>query len=187
MSIKDNFTADEWLKIMNGPGRAGAAVVAASPSGLTGLLAEAQAIAGAVRESVSKEGGTPLMEAMAASLLGTPPDPKDLPKMDAKNLDEVKAQSLDGVRQALWLVSSKGSPEDVAAYKAMIMQVTEKTAAAAKEGGFLGMGGEQVNDKERAVIEEVRNLIGGSQSNSVSVVQETAPVTPAPDGSGNSN
>lgn len=185
--MKDNFTADEWLKIMTGPGRVGAAVVASSPSGVTGLLAEAQAIAGTVRENVSKEGRTPLMEAMAASLLGTPPDPKDLPKMDAKNMDEVKAQSLEGVRQALWLVSSKGSPEDVAAYKAMILQVAEKTAAAAKEGGFLGMGGEQVNDKERAVIEEVRQLVGSSQSVSVGLIHETAPVTPAPDGSGNSN
>lgn len=181
MSIKDEYTADEWLKIMTGPGRAGAAVVAASPSGVTGLLAEAQAIAGAVRESVSKDGRTPLMEAMAASLLGTPPDPKDLPKMDAKNLEEVKAQSLDGVRQALWLVSSKGSPEDVAAYKAMLLEVAEKTAAAAKEGGFLGIGGEQINDKERAVIEELRSLINGGSTTAVT------PAAPSPDGSGNSN
>lgn len=182
MSIKDEYTADEWLKIMTGPGRAGAAVVAASPSGVTGLLAEAQAIAGAVRESVSKDGRTPLMEAMAASLLGTPPDPKDLPKADAKNLEEAKAQSLDGVRQALWLVSSKGSPEDVAAYKAMLLEVAEKTAAAAKEGGFLGIGGEQINDKERAVIEELRSLINGG-----STTTAVAPATPSPDGSGNSN
>ena len=191
MSIKDNFTADEWLKIMTGPGRAGAAVVAASPSGVTGLLAEARAIADTVRGNVSKEGRTPLMEAMAASLLGTPPDPKDLPKMDAKNMEDVKAQSLDGVRQALWLVSSKGSPEDVAAYKAMIMEVAEKTAAAAKEGGFLGMGGEQVSEKEKQVIAEVRSLVdGGSAQGNMSqgsVVHETAPSSPAPDGSGNSN
>ncbi|MFD1730904.1 hypothetical protein ACFSC4_07135 [Deinococcus malanensis] len=59
MSVKDNFTADEWFKVMTGPGRAGAAVVAASPSGLTGLLAEAQAIAGSVREHVSRAGRTP--------------------------------------------------------------------------------------------------------------------------------
>lgn len=181
MSIKDEYTADEWFKIMTGPGRAGAAVVAASPSGLTGLLAEQQAIAGAVRESVSKDVRTPLMEAIAASLLGTPPDPKDLPKSDAKNMEEVKAQSIDGVRQALWLVSSKGSPEDVAAYKAMLLDVAEKTAAAAKEGGFLGIGGEQVNDKERATIEELRSLIYGDSTT------EVTPVAPSPDGSGNSN
>ncbi|MCD0166739.1 hypothetical protein IHN58_13865, partial [Deinococcus sp. 12RED42] len=47
MSIKDNFTSDEWFKVMTGPGRAGAAVMAASPSGLTGLIAEARAISDA--------------------------------------------------------------------------------------------------------------------------------------------
>ncbi|ANC71924.1 hypothetical protein [Deinococcus radiodurans] len=192
MSVKDNFTADEWFKVMTGPGRAGAAVVAASPSGLTGLLAEAQAIAASVRESVSGTPRTPLMEAMAAELLGTPPDPKDLPQQNTRDMEEVKAQSIEGVRQAAWLVSSKASPEDAAAYRQMLLKVVENTANAAKEGGFLGIGGEQVNDKERAVMDELRQVIGGDQTNQPTVVQETLPEStgttmPAPDGSGNSN
>ncbi len=161
MSLKDSFTTDEWLKVMTGPGQAGAAVVAASPSGLTGLMAEAQAIAQTVRENVSKQSRTPLMEAMAADLLGTPPDPKSLPQGTAKNLDDVKAQALEGVRQAVWLVGAKASPEDATAYRTMLLEVAEKTAAAAKEGGFLGIGGEQVNDKERAAIEELKAVING--------------------------
>lgn len=184
MSIKDNFTADEWFKVMTGPGRAGAAVVAASPSGVTGLIAEAQAIAMSVRENVSKQGRTPLMEAMAADLMGKPPRPEDLPQQDkVKNMDEAKAQSVDGVRQAIWLVSSKASPEDAQAYKDMLMQVVEATAKAAKEGGFLGMGGEQINDKERAVMAELQDFIRGTSSASVA----PAANAPAPDGSGNSN
>ncbi|WP_291422986.1 hypothetical protein [Deinococcus sp.] len=162
MSLKDNFTTDEWLKVMTGPGQAGAAVVAASPSGLTGLMAEAQAIAQTIRANVSSQSRTPLMEAMAADLLGTPPDPKSLPQSTAKNLEDVKTQALEGVRQAVWLVGAKASPEDAAAYKTMLLEVAEKTAAAAKEGGFLGIGGEQVNDKERAVIEEIKRLIGAA-------------------------
>ncbi|MFC4637364.1 hypothetical protein [Deinococcus hohokamensis] len=186
MSLKDNFTADEWFKVMTGPGRAGAAVVAASPSGLTGLLAEAQAIAASVREHVSRSGRTPLMEAMAADLLGTPPDPNSLPQEErARNVEDVRAQSLEGVRQALWLVSSKASPADAEAYRAMMLEVAERTAQAAKEGGFLGFGGEQVNDKERAVMDELRALIGGSGG--VTLTHETPPLSPAPDGSGNSN
>lgn len=184
MSLKDNFSKEEWFKVMTGPGRAGAAVVAASPSGLTGLLAEAQAIAASVRENVSRQGRTPLMEAMAADLLGKAPDAKELQELSggerAKNMDEAKAQSLEGVRQAVWLVSSKASPEDAQAYKDMLMQVVENTAKAAKEGGFLGLGGEQINDKERAVMEELQGVIRGNSSPATTL-------TPAPDGSGNSN
>ena len=177
MSLKDNFTQEEWLKVMTAPGRAGAAVVAASPSGVTGLVAEMQAISGAIRESVSSATRTPLMEAMAADLMGTPPDPKTLQGDQAKNMEDVKAQSIEGVRQAVWLVSSKASPEDAAAYRQMLLKVIENTASAAKEGGFMGIGGEQVNDKERAVMDELRGVIGGEQG----VVQETAP-TGTPDG-----
>ncbi|GGM02823.1 hypothetical protein [Deinococcus aerophilus] len=191
MSLKDNFTPDEWFKIMAGPGRAGAAVVAASPSGLTGLLAEAQAIAAAVRESVSREGRTPLMEAMAADLLGQPA--AKAPEADpARNLDEVRAQSLEAVRQAMWLVDAKTSAQDAAAYRDMLLSVAQRTAEAAKEGGFLGFGGERVNDRERAVLDELRSVIGGPEQEPrrAVVTHETPPETlpePAPDGSGNSN
>ena len=189
MTLKDNFTADEWFKIMTGPGQAGAAVVVSSPSGVTGLLAEAQAIAAGVRESVSREGRTPLMEAMAADLMGTPPDPKDLPRQDPiKGMDEARSRALEGVRQAVYLVASKTSPEDAAAYRQMLLTVAERTAQAAKEGGFMGFGGEQINDKERTVLDELRALIGGEGSTgTTTVTQETAPFSPAPDGSSNSN
>ncbi|ALW88279.1 hypothetical protein [Deinococcus actinosclerus] len=187
MGIKDNFTADEWFKVMTGPGRAGAAVVAASPSGLTGLVAEAQAIGQAVRESVSAHTRTPLLEAMAADLLGTAPDPQAMPHQErARNMEEAREQSLQGVRQAAWLVAAKASPEDAAAYRAMLINVAERTAGAAKEGGFLGIGGEQVNDKERAVIEELRALLG--QGAAPAADASPAPLSvPPTDGSGTSN
>lgn len=186
MSVKDNFTPDEWFKVMTGPGRAGAAIVAASPSGITGIVAEAQAIAGAIREQVSGQGRTPLLEAMAADLMGTPPDPRGLPQGErARNMDEARAQSLEGVRQAVWLVSSKASPEDADAYRRLLWSVAERTAQAAKEGGFLGIGGEQVSEKERAALEELRGVLGMEGSaGSLTVTHETPPVNP--DGSGNS-
>lgn len=79
----------------------------------------------------------------------------------------------------------EGQPEDAAAYRAMLINVAERTAGAAKEGGFLGIGGEQVNDKERAVIEELRALLGQGEA-----PPRTPPlplIAPSPDGSGNSN
>lgn len=110
MGIKDNFTADEWFKVMTGPGRAGAAVVAASPSGLTGLVAEAQAIGQAVRERQRAE-----PHAAAGGHGGRPaghrPDPQAMPHQErARNMEEAREQSLQGVRQAAWLVSAKASP-----------------------------------------------------------------------------
>ncbi|MBZ9753367.1 hypothetical protein K7W42_21260 [Deinococcus sp. HMF7604] len=179
MSIKDNFSSEEWTTVMNGPGRAGAAVVAASPSGITGLLAEGRALAQAVRAGLSAPGRTPLLEAMAADLLGPAPERTARPE-PATSMDDARDQSLQGVRQAAWLVSAKTSPEDAAAYRHLLLKVADEVANAAKEGGFLGIGGEQVNDRERAVLDELRRLLG----------TEPAPsplLSPSPDGSGNSN
>lgn len=184
MSLKDKFTPDEWFQVMTGPGRVGAAVVAASPSGVTGLVAEAQAIAGAVREQIGAAGRTPLLEAMAADLMGTPPDAAARPPEErARNMDEARARSVESVRQVVWLVGSKAGPEDLAAYRRLLLSVAERTAGAAREGGFLGLGGEQINEKERAVLEELRAVIGGEETTGTGI-QGTLPVNP--DGSGNS-
>lgn len=181
MSLKDSFTPEEWFKVMTAPGRAGGVIVAASPSGITGIVAEARAIGEAIREQVSGPGRTPLLEAMAADLMGKPTDPKTMPPQDrARNMDEARQLGLEAVRQAVWLVSAKASPEDSVAYKNLLMTVAQRTAEAAKEGGFLGIGGELVNDKERAALAELRELLR---------LDEVAPTnTPAinPDGSGNS-
>lgn len=191
MSLKDNFTPDEWFKVMTGPGRVGAAVVAASPSGLTGLVAEAQAIAGAIRDQMAAAGRTPLLEAMAADLMGTPPSAQDQPQEErARSMDEARARSIEAVRQVVWLVGSKAGPEDLAAYRRLLLTVAERTAEAAKEGGFLGIGGEQVNEKERAVLDELRSVIGadsGMGAASATLTHETPPGDGNPDGSGNSN
>lgn len=182
MSIKDKFTPDEWFKVMTGPGRAGAAVMAASPSGLTGLIAEARAFSDATRESVSAATRTPLLEAMAADMLGTAPDTQP-PQERARNAGEAREQSLQAVRQAAWLVSAKASPEDNAAYRQMLMNVAERTANAATEGGFLGIGGKLVDEKEQAVLDELRRLLFPDDA---PVTTASDMVSPAPDGSGNS-
>lgn len=190
MSLKDNFSKEEWFKIMTGPGRAGAAVVAASPSGLTGVIAEFQAIGATIRESVSQAGRTPLMEAMAADLLGTGPSPEEIKAMQGdrpRNMQETVEQNVQAVRQAVWLVSAKASPDDARAYQDMLMQVAERTAQAAKEGGFLGIGGEQVNDKERDVLAELQGVIRGTVTTPATDPAPAGQITPSPDGSGNSN
>lgn len=157
MSIKTQFSPEEWLTVMTGPFRAAGIVVAASPSGITGLVAETQAMYEAARAELSAEARTPLLEAMAADLLGgnLPASTEPTPK----NLEEARTQALSGVRQALWLVGSKAGPSELAAYQRVVMTVAQKTSEAAKEGGVFGIGGVLVDDKERAALSELQALM----------------------------
>lgn len=157
MSVKDKFSPEEWFKVLTAPARAGGAVVAASPSGVTGLVAEAQAMMQGTREGLSAAGRTPLLEAMAADLLGQ--SPSQPAQEQPRSLEEARSQALEAVRQALWLVGSKASPEDLRAYGKLLLDVAQKTAEAAKEGGVFGIGGVQVDAKERAVLDELTEMV----------------------------
>ena len=42
----------------------------------------------------------------------------------------------------------------------MIAKVAEETANAAKEGGFLGFGGERVSAGEQAFVDQVKAALG---------------------------
>ncbi|MER3553920.1 MAG: hypothetical protein C4331_06110 [Meiothermus sp.] len=160
MALKDNFTPEEWTKVLSGPASAGSYVLAASPSGLTGIIAEAAAMTRELLDG-AKGSSTPLLQAISESL--QPEALKEQPKPERRRfntLDEAKSALLNEVRQAMWLVQTKTSPEDVEAYKTYVLDVAQKVAGAAKEGGFLGFGGEQVSQAERDALEELKTTLG---------------------------
>ena len=45
-------------------------------------------------------------------------------------------------------------------FRAWLVSVAEGTAAAYKEGGFLGIGRRDVSDQERAAVDDIRRLLG---------------------------
>lgn len=90
------------------------------------------------------------------------PDPKTLLGEGSREqqMQNLKNAVLDCVRSAVALVASKASPAEAGAYKAMLVSVAEQAADASKEGGFLGVGGVRVSDKEKAFIAEVKGAAG---------------------------
>ena len=76
-----------------------------------------------------------------------------------QQFDNLKAAVLGKVREALALLGTKATPEELASYKQMIVMVAEKTAKASKEGGFLGFGGERVSAGEQAFLDQVKSLL----------------------------
>jgi hypothetical protein len=48
------------------------------------------------------------------------------------------------------------SPAEAAAYKATVLKVAQATAEAAKDGGFLGIGGKLISDDEQAALDALK-------------------------------
>ncbi|MDM7912218.1 MAG: hypothetical protein QUS09_03895 [Methanotrichaceae archaeon] len=47
-----------------------------------------------------------------------------------------------------------------AKFSDMILKVADNVAGEAKEGGFLGFGGQQVSNEERQAISSIHNALG---------------------------
>lgn len=163
MAKQDAFTSEEWALLRLAPSLVSGGTAAADPSGIFSSIKEAMAGAGAMAEAFKAGNAQELFAAMAAdkSIPGMP-DPKSLLGEGTREqqMANFKSAVLDRVKQAVALVAQKASPAEAAAYKAMVVSVAEKAAAASKEGGFLGFGGVQVSDKEQAFIAEVKKAAG---------------------------
>ena len=134
----------------------------ADPSGLIGTVKEAFYGMSSMMESYKQSAQLELIGALLADKnMPTMPDRGALLGEGSKEqqFENLKTAVLGKVREALALLGTKASPEELAAYKQMIAKVAEETANASKEGGFLGFGGERVSAGEQAFLDQVKSLL----------------------------
>ncbi|HVG97022.1 MAG TPA: DUF937 domain-containing protein [Chloroflexota bacterium] len=150
------LSADELASLADAPARAGGLVMTASPSGGAGAAQEIAAFAAAVSEAATA--------AAPGSLLGQLADPLHVLARQVQTTGLPVgggAGALETLQSAAALVDARASAEDAAAYKAMLLDVAERVARAAKEGSFLGIGGQQVSAAETEAIETIRTALEG--------------------------
>ena len=71
---------------------------------------------------------------------------------------EIKAKCIEMLRKAAAVVDAK-APGDAGAFKAWLRQISQHVAEAAKEGGFLGIGGVPVSEAEKATLAEISSAL----------------------------
>ena len=163
MATKASFTPDEWTKILQSVVLSGIAVSAAEPSGLWGTIKEGLATGRGLLEAKSGSGTSELVKAIVADLETTEGQAiaRDglQAKLSGKKPAEIKNASIDALRAAAALVDAK-APGDAASYKTWLHHMSGLVADASSEGGFLGFGGVQVSDAEKATLAEIASALG---------------------------
>jgi hypothetical protein len=162
MADKSNFTPDEWQLLLESVMMAGIAVSAADPSGLWGLLKESFAESSALAAAKTDPTTKPLIKAVVADFETSQGRTIARDGMKAKlsglKPPEIKARCIATLGQAGALVDAN-APDDAAAFKAWLRQISQHVAEAASEGGFFGIGGTQVSDAEKATLEEISGAL----------------------------
>ena len=79
------------------------------------------------------------------------------PAMDPsrRSADDIAGVTTERLRQALRILQQTASAEDVDAYKRFVVTVAQEAANAHREGGFLGVGGQQVSEAEQTALDEI--------------------------------
>jgi hypothetical protein len=163
MENKQSFKTEEWTKILESVMLAGMAVSAAEPSGLWGTLKESVASGSALAKAKMDAGSNELVKAVIAEIEtseGRSAVQEALRKRfaGAKPADAVQ-RSLANLREVAAILDAK-APNDAAAFKAWLSGISRQVAEASAEGGFLGMGGVQVSDAEKATLADISKALG---------------------------
>jgi hypothetical protein len=144
MTGKADFTADEWELVLSAPPSAGVLVAMAQRGG---TFRESFSIAKAYSEARQRRGESELLDEITSAR----------PEIDHTryhSVEELEQHALGRIREAVGVVEAKAAPAEAEEYRDFIVDLTERVAAAHKEG-FLGAGGERVSDAEREAIAKV--------------------------------
>ena len=162
MALRDNFTAEEWARVVGAPMLAGIAVTAAEPGGLWGAVKESAAVAGAMGRAKAEGGDALIGEIVAAYATAEGRDlARGVLKAEARGRKpaEVVDAAVNELREVSALVAEK-APGSAAAFREWLKTVAGRVAEAGTEGGFLGFGGEKVSAAEKATLERLGTALG---------------------------
>ena len=161
MAEKANFTPDEWKSLLQSPLLVGIAV----SQGLIGMLKESMASARALVQAKADPNADELVKAVAGDFETS--EGRGLAQDGLKALlggskpADIAAKTVDALRALSALLDAK-APSDAAAYKTWLCHVANAVAEAAPEGGFLGFGGAQVSEAEKASVAQIATALGVS-------------------------
>lgn len=149
MTLKAAFTADEWATVEQAPLLAGAKVATAESGG---TLSEGFAIKQVYAAARELRGESALLDEIVE-------DSPSLDLGDVRRDPNAIAASGERLRSALSILRQKVTADDLDAYKGFVLAVVQTAAEANREGGFAGIGGEEVSGREQAALDELTALL----------------------------
>jgi len=170
MSLEDRFTEDEIFLLSTTPTQIGTVMAFSEGSGLgtiKEMFASSKSYINGVKEYPDNEiitGILPSMtdfkEALSQSQEMRKKAVARLKELGVDNQEKLRAQVLADAMQVAKILDEKATPQEAEEYKEWAMHIAENVAKAAKEGGFLGIGGTRVSDAEKETFAQIAAALG---------------------------
>ena len=157
MTTKSDFTEEEWTRVVRAPLVAGMAISLADPGGPIEATKETMATLKTATNPPTREQllAEVALEIQAAGQQHHNP-------LKGYKLDHGRVpgeQVLDELRSVQAIVAAKATSEETGAFGSWLLAAAQAAAEAAKDGGFMGFGAQQVSDREQAMLDQVRAAV----------------------------
>lgn len=166
MTEREAYSDEEWAAIVAAPVAVIAAVIGASPSGPVAIMQEVGAAVKSFERAAEERRDNPLIAALLVSLKGRfesfmgKQGDAATEQVDVIELGRDRANALAACRAAREILDRKAPPDLSAELRSWLLQIATAVADAAPEGGFLGIGGEQVSEQERVTLAQLAEALG---------------------------
>ena len=158
MTTRADFTDEEWARLQRAPIVASMAITLADPGGPIEVIKESTAAFKVVNEAAVGGGGN-LVSELAISVAEMVQQRKN-PVRDFKPQGaDAGEQILEELRAVNSLLKEKATPEEAAAFREFLLTAAQRSADAAKEGGFMGFKAERVSEGEQRMLEKLREAL----------------------------
>ena len=161
MTTKADFTEEEWERLGRAPLVAGMAISLADPGGPIEAIKESTATLKTVVEAAQGGGYGEFVQAVAADVAARAQhrqNPMAGFKPKGANAGE---EILDELRAVNALLVEKTTPEEADQFREWLKTAAQRTATAAKEGGFLGFRAELVSEREQEMLDRLAEVFHG--------------------------
>jgi hypothetical protein len=157
VTTKSDFAAEEWTRIVRAPFVAGLAISLADPGGPIEAAKESMATIKSATNPPSRE---QLLAEVALEIQGlTQQRHNPLKGYQLTKGEAPGKQVLEELRSVQAIVAARATPEETSAFGRWLLATAQAAADAAKEGGFMGFGAQQVSEGEQAMLDQVRDAV----------------------------
>ena len=159
MTIKTDYSNEEWNILLQAPTNAATFVMTADMS-VMGAFKEMKALGKALEKPSAPAAAQELVDALVADYQAKTKSKESVDAPQIEDNQQARQIVLEGLGQAANLLDDKCTPDESAGFKQWLRDVAQAVAEADKEGSHFGMGGVRVTEKEETALAEIESTLG---------------------------